>query len=174
MGNSVNAHIHQYLTSYLKRENPQYAVMLNGAWGCGKTFFIRKWKESIKSKDIKPIYVSLFGLQTIKEVNELINKELHPILTSKATKTIIKTAKVLTGVAISHKLGNDESEMNYSIDLTSLLETDNPKTVGGKIIIFDDMERCHIPPHILLGYINYFVEICNCHVILVCNNIAVR
>ena len=170
MGNSVNAHIHQYLTSYLKRENPQYAVMLNGAWGCGKTFFIRKWKESIKSKDIKPIYVSLFGLQTIKEVNELINKELHPILTSKATKTIIKTAKVLTGVAISHKLGNDESEMNYSIDLTSLLETANPKTVGGKIIIFDDMERCHIPPHILLGYINYFVEICNCHVILVCNN----
>lgn len=170
MGNSVNAHIHQYLTSYLKRENPQYAVMLNGAWGCGKTFFIRKWKKSIKSKDIKPIYVSLFGLQTIKEVNELINKELHPILTSKATKTIIKTAKVLTGVAISHKLGNDESEMNYSIDLTSLLETDNPKTVGGKIIIFDDMERCHIPPHLLLGYINYFVEICNCHVILVCNN----
>lgn len=170
MGNSVNAHIHQYLTSYLKRENPQYAVMLNGAWGCGKTFFIRKWKESIKSKDIKPIYVSLFGLQTIKEVNELINKELHPILTSKTTKTIIKTAKVLTGVAISHKLGNDESEMNYSIDLTSLLESDNPKTVGGKIIIFDDMERCHIPPHILLGYINYFVEICNCHVILVCNN----
>lgn len=170
MGNSVNAHIYQYLTSYLKRENPQYAVMLNGAWGCGKTFFIRKWKESIKSKDIKPIYVSLFGLQTIKEVNELINKELHPILTSKATKTIIKTAKVLTGVAISHKLGNDESEMNYSIDLTSLLETDNPKTVGGKILIFDDMERCHIPPHLLLGYINYFVEICKCHVILVCNN----
>ena len=170
MRNSVNAHIHQYLTSYLKRENPQYAVMLNGAWGCGKTFFIRKWKESIKSKDIKPIYVSLFGLQTIKEINELINKELHPILTSKATKTIIKTAKVLTGVAISHKLGNDESEMNYSIDLTSLLETDNPKTVGGKIIIFDDMERCHIPPHLLLGYINYFGEICNCHVILVCNN----
>ena len=170
MGNSVNAHIHQYLISYLKRENPQYAVMLNGAWGCGKTFFIRKWKESIKSKDIKPIYVSLFGLQTIKEVNELINKELHPILTSKATKTIINTAKVLTGVAISHKLGNDESEMNYSIDLTSLLETDNPKTVGGKIIIFDDMERCHIPPHLLLGYINYFVEICKCHVILVCNN----
>lgn len=169
MRNSVNAHIHQYLTSYLKREHPQYAVMLNGAWGCGKTFFIRKWKESIKSKDIKPIYVSLFGLQTIKEINELINKELHPILTSKATKTIIKTAKVLTGVAISHKLGNDESEMNYSIDLTSLLETDNPKAVGGKIIIFDDMERCHIPPHLLLGYINYFVEICKCHVILICN-----
>lgn len=170
MANSVNKHVLQYLSSYLKRENPQYAVMLNGVWGCGKTFFIRKWKESIQSKDIKPIYVSLFGLQTIKEINELINKELHPILTSKATKRIIKTAKVLTGIAISHKLGNDESEMNYSIDLTSLLETDNPNTVGGKIIIFDDMERCHIPPHLLLGYINYFVEICKCHVILICNN----
>ena len=170
MENSINKHIHQYLSSYLKRNNPQYAVMLNGVWGCGKTFFIRKWKESIQNKDIKPIYVSLFGLQTIKEINEQINKELHPILTSKATKTLVKAAKVLTGVAISHKLGNDESEMNYSIDLTSLLETDNPKTVGGKIIIFDDMERCHIPPHLLLGFINYFVEICKCHVILVCNN----
>lgn len=170
MANPVNKHIHQYLSSYINRENPQYAVMLNGEWGCGKTFFIRKWKESIQSRDIKPIYVSLFGLQSFREIKELINKELHPILTSKTTKRIIKTAKVLTGVAISHKLGNDESEMNYSIDLTSLLETDNPKTVGGKIIIFDDMERCHIPPHLLLGYINYFVEICKCHVILVCNN----
>lgn len=170
MTHSVNKQIHQYLSLYLKRENPQYAVMLNGAWGCGKTFFIRKWKESIQDKTIRPIYVSLFGLQTIKDVNELINRELHPILTSKATKTIIKTAKILTGVAISHKLGDDDSEMNYSIDLTSLLETDNAKSVGGKIIIFDDMERCHIPPHLLLGYINYFVEICKCHVILICNN----
>jgi len=90
MENSVNAHIHQYLTSYLKRENPQYAVMLNGAWGCGKTFFIRKWRESIKSKDIKPIYVSLFGLQTIKDVNELINKSYTQSSRQKRLRQLLK------------------------------------------------------------------------------------
>ena len=88
--------------------------MLNGAWGCGKTFFIRKWKESITDKNIRPIYVSLFGLQTIKEINELINKGLHPILTAKATKTIIKTAKVLTGVAISHKCKHSVNHVLFS------------------------------------------------------------
>ena len=31
MENSINKHIHQYLSSYLKRNNPQYAVMLNGS-----------------------------------------------------------------------------------------------------------------------------------------------
>ena len=32
-----------------KYPNPQYAIMLRGAWGCGKTFFIRQWMEQLKS-----------------------------------------------------------------------------------------------------------------------------
>lgn len=30
--------IENYLNEYIKQDNPQYAVMLKGKWGCGKTF----------------------------------------------------------------------------------------------------------------------------------------
>ncbi|MFM7717389.1 MAG: P-loop NTPase fold protein, partial [Microcystis sp.] len=31
-------------TEYLKKENTQYAILLNGAWGSGKTYF---WKNEL-------------------------------------------------------------------------------------------------------------------------------
>ena len=37
--------IENYLNEYIKQDNPQYAVMLKGKWGCGKTFFIKQRQE---------------------------------------------------------------------------------------------------------------------------------
>ena len=34
-----NEEIIKFLNEYVEIPNPQYAVMLKGAWGCGKTFF---------------------------------------------------------------------------------------------------------------------------------------
>lgn len=33
-----NEEIIKFLNEYVEIPNPQYAVMLKGAWGCGKTF----------------------------------------------------------------------------------------------------------------------------------------
>lgn len=38
---------------------------------------------------------------------------------------------------------------------------------GVKFLIFDDIERCLIEMKELLGFINYFVEHCNCHVVVI-------
>lgn len=37
----------------------------------------------------------------------------------------------------------------------------------GNLLIFDDLERCDIPMKKLLGYLNFFVEQCNCHLIVI-------
>ena len=40
----TNAHIHEYLSYYLAlRHPPHYAVLLNGPWGVGKTFLMKKY-----------------------------------------------------------------------------------------------------------------------------------
>lgn len=43
-----NKEITNFLDEYVQIPNPQYAVMLKGAWGCGKTFFIQQWIKTLK------------------------------------------------------------------------------------------------------------------------------
>lgn len=68
----MNKNIINFLNEYVKIPNPQYAIMLRGAWGCGKTFFIHQWmKQLSNNKDAdklewQPIYVSLYGLTNIQ------------------------------------------------------------------------------------------------------------
>lgn len=87
----MNTHVSNYLDYYINLPNPKYAVLLNGAWGCGKTFFIQKlidkWKEDISSDNegivLRPIYISLYGISKIETVNTRIRKELNPFFYSK-------------------------------------------------------------------------------------------
>ena len=41
--------------------DPQYAVMLKGKWGCGKSFFVNKWIKEYtpagKKKSLEPICI---------------------------------------------------------------------------------------------------------------------
>ena len=90
-----NEEIIKFLNEYVEIPNPQYAVMLKGAWGCGKTFFIQQWIKTLKNNDVekdklnwKPIYISLFGLKEVQQVTESINKEIYPWLYSKGAKFI--------------------------------------------------------------------------------------
>ena len=68
----------EYLNYFVASQNPNFAVMLKGKWGAGKTYFIRgiieEWENShvIEEGDInlKPIYVSLNGVAKKSEIIE--------------------------------------------------------------------------------------------------------
>jgi predicted AAA+ superfamily ATPase len=77
----MNENIINSLEQYVKDINPQYAILLlSGAWGCGKTYFVEKWIDQYKTSNIskskkqeseinlRPVKVSLFGLLTNKEL----------------------------------------------------------------------------------------------------------
>lgn len=46
----MNENISQYLLKFLDNPDPQYAVMLKGKWGCGKSFFIKNWLDKYKER----------------------------------------------------------------------------------------------------------------------------
>ena len=158
-----NMHIENFLDYYTALTAPHYAVLLTGKWGIGKTFFITKYMEKIfpkqedeSEKIPKIIKISLNGVQTKDEIDDMIIKEFHPFMNKKSAR--------LTGKIFSSLL------KSQGIDLDNLKTDDffniyHPES----IYIFDDLERCCMPIEASLGYINSFVENNNCKVIIIGN-----
>lgn len=174
----MNEQISQYLNNYMTNPDPQYAVMLKGKWGCGKTFFISNWIKEYKKdfqegeNTLDPIYVSLYGLNKTSQITRAIDCALHPYLYSKGAEFTKKLFKVAGKLAFKTSLdwnndGKDDISLDATLDSFSLLTSDLKQTIETKLIVFDDLERCLIDMKLLLGYINNFVEHGSCHVILV-------
>lgn len=174
----MNERISQYLLHYVENPNPQYAVMLKGKWGCGKSFFVRNWLERYKelyckeANSLEPIYVSLYGLKETSQITRCIDQVLHPFLYSKGvelTKRLLKIAgKIVLKTTLDlDKNGEQDISLDATIDSLSLLSSKDSEIKGPKLLIFDDLERCLINMKLLLGYINNFVEYGSCHVIIV-------
>lgn len=54
-----NLHIVNYLDSYIENENSKFAVMIDGEWGTGKSYFIEKYCETKKILEVKFILCRL-------------------------------------------------------------------------------------------------------------------
>lgn len=172
-----NKYIIDYLNDYVHMSDPRYAVLLKGKWGCGKTYFIqnlkKEWENTETEKDdeviLNPIYISLYGLSSVKSVTDILKSTLNPLLYSKTAQTVKKI--VLGAIKLTTKIdfNNDNKEdirLSYDLNSLDLLIGTNEKIRGNKILIFDDVERCKIPLDELFGYLNNFVEHNKCKVIL--------
>ena len=150
----MNKHITDYLGKYLKLSKPDFAVMIKGEWGSGKTYFIKKYIDDIKALKKKYCYVSLNG---ISKKTDIIAQLLSCKLYGKIGNWISRICKTLSGAFpyVNMNVG----DLFKTEDFRSLLK-DN-------IIIFDDFERCKIDCCELLGYMSEFVEQQNLHVIII-------
>ena len=82
-----NKHIEDYLDYYFDgKKDFQYALLLNGAWGSGKTWFVKKYLEKKEDQGRQICYVSLNGLSKTSDIDESIFKSIHPILGSKGAR----------------------------------------------------------------------------------------
>lgn len=175
----MNKLIIQFLTDYIQNPDPQYAVMLKGKWGCGKTHFVRKWLKTFQHKNseddiitLEPIYISVYGMTTIADIKFALDREINPFFYSSTGKFIKNTAKILGKIAFKTSFdldgnGNDETSFSASLDSFALFKSDSENITGIKLLVFDDIERCQINVKQLLGFINGFVEHCGCHVVVI-------
>lgn len=155
----INQNIENYLESYLSKDNTQYATLLTGKWGCGKTYFIKKYIE--KHQQYEFIYVSLFGLKNIDDVNDAIFGAMYPKLPSDTTK--IATGLIKSAAKIG--LQFDLDELNLKDKIMNFLTKNKDKY----IFVFDDLERSFIAYDEILGFINDLTENNSIKVILVAN-----
>ncbi|MDZ8138447.1 MAG: P-loop NTPase fold protein [Nostoc sp. DedQUE04] len=153
---SDNSHVTEYLDYYCNLPDPPgFAVLLKGEWGSGKTWFIKRYCESLREKKRKCLYVSLNGVTSFSEIEEAFLQQQIPFL---ASKPVAIGRNLITQVLKnSLKLDlNNDATLNLttpSIKLTELFTN-----LEQSILIFDDLERCSINLVNILGYINSFVE----------------
>jgi len=163
----INTNIEHYLDYYLSLNTPKYAVLIKGDWGSGKTWFINKYKDKIAlaPKAKQSLYVSLYGMKNINEIQEsLFNQYLQRFVTFPAfVRKIIEAVFTLC--------------LQYSrLDLQKIKFDTTRYYLGSSfsVLIFDDLERCHIPLAILMGYINNFVESRDFKVIILANETLIK
>ncbi len=170
------------VVKYIDENLYNYAVMIDGDWGCGKTYFIkeylieklekneRKKKEKEKEYDLKRVvYISLYGVKSVDEVSKQILMESYLAKAGKA-KGVLKKGKEIVGTLLPVAFDVIKSFTGLEADTDKISGAVNTfLTIKNSIFIFDDLERCDCQINEILGYINSFVEHEGLKVILVAN-----
>jgi hypothetical protein len=176
----TNQTTREYLNYFVTSQNPNFAVMLKGKWGAGKTYFIKGIIEELENQQVieesdinlKPIYISLNGVAKKSEIIESLKAKISPFLYSKGSKFASEIFKgfIKSTLKIDFDYDKDnkaDGSININFDAISIFKSSNDKIKGNRILIFDDVERCKIPLDELYGFINDFVEHSQCKVILI-------
>ncbi len=161
------------ILDYIRSDYTDYAIMINGEWGSGKTYFwnhkVRNKIESmqIKGKQYTTIYMSLYGISNLEDISkkifiettQLMDKNLRKYMNSHGQTSIPEYAK--TGLDMANFFGVTQN--GDKIDYAKFFSTDD------KILCFDDLERANVDVIDILGYINNFVEHDHIKTIIICN-----
>ena len=161
------------ILDYVRSDYTDYAIMINGEWGSGKTYFwnnkIRKKIETMQlnGKRYTTIYMSLYGISNLEEISkkifiettQLIDKNLRKFMDANGQPNIPEYAK--TGLDMANFFGVTQN--GDKIDYADFFSTDD------KVLCFDDLERANVDVIDILGYINNFVEHDHIKTIIICN-----
>lgn len=172
------------IMSYVKNRIYNYAVLIDGDWGTGKTYFIQKnLTPTLEGSGYLPIYISLYGINSTDSVSQkialsiLINKlpDKKKVLAQKcipiAGAYVLPLGQTLVNAAglsvLAPLLKSPKKDIPWD---TILKKFSDPRT---RIFIFDDLERCSLPINEILGYINSLVEHESEKVLIVANQKAI-
>lgn len=161
------------ILDYIRSDYTDYAIMINGEWGSGKTYF---WNHKIKpkiesmqlnGKRYTAIYMSLYGISNLEEISkkifiettQLMDKNLKKFMDASGVKNIPEYAK--TGLDMANFFGVTQN--GDRIDYAQFFSTED------KVLCFDDLERANVDVIDILGYINNFVEHDHIKTIIICN-----
>ncbi len=161
------------ILDYIRADYTDYAIMINGEWGSGKTYF---WNNKIRNKinsmqvngkKLTTIYMSLYGISNLDEISkkifiettQLMDKNLRKYMNSNGVTSIPEYAK--TGLDMANFFGVTQNgdKVNYA----DFFSTED------KVLCFDDLERANVDVIDILGYINNFVEHDHIKTIIICN-----
>ena len=161
------------ILDYIRADYTDYAIMINGEWGSGKTYF---WNHKIRNKienmelngkRYKTIYMSLYGISNLEDISkkifiettQLMDKNMRRYMSTTGQQSIPEYAK--TGLDMANLFGVTQN--GDRVDYSKFFSTDD------KVLCFDDLERANVDVIDILGYINNFVEHDHIKTIIICN-----
>lgn len=172
-------HIEAAIQNYLN-SNDEFALLIDGDWGTGKTYFIQNTLlsdiDSLKSeKVIKKIYVSLYGQTSVESIKKVIIAQIF----NHVSKFYSKSAEGAKNVFSYINLPFVDTE-KLTGDLIKYLDKDSVSKIKKGLqnnediftVIIDDLERIHDISSIndLFGFIrNELLDILNLKVIIIGN-----
>ena len=175
------------IDDFIENHFYRYALMIDGPWGCGKTYFVtkelikhikdRQYKEREGKEYKKDLnYLSLYGVKSTADISEMlcsqaIEDKIEKIGNGEVIQKALKKDKVvdkscrsfqfaswITNAAIKKLVkSTDVADEKELRKLVSLFPDFN-----NNVIIFDDLERCSCDINEIMGYINNFVDCSNC------------
>lgn len=162
----------EIVAEYIKTENTDNALLIDGEWGSGKTHYLKtviiNTIEEIKAptdENYKVIYISLNGLSNVNNISsEIIASSLGVNEKGKLTKILYSSSDLIFNAASKFLKIDDYLQDKDKIDFAKFIDYQN------KVLCFDDIERINTKLAIdeVLGYINTnFVEHNNIKVIVI-------
>ncbi len=174
----MDMQIDSIIKDYVTAPNTDYAIMIDGEWGAGKSWYwdnvLAKQIEQLPTRDNseeKPSYykvakISMFGICSVDDLRLKIFEETNRFFANKKVKTGAK----LAGVFANKVAGIFNVSETNAKELSNILEVFSVN-LNHYVLCFDDLER--IKPSLLvelLGYINTLVEQDKVKVVFICND----
>lgn len=167
--------VDQMVLDYVKAPSTDYAIMLKGEWGAGKTYYwnhalthdIEQIDSPVKIKEkvvkYKAVHVSLFGIENLNGLIMRTTRAKYLGTNNKWVDRIVTVAEAgAKKLAKSYEIEGEDLEQ-----LVSLFKDIDQKRF---VFCFDDLER--LKKELLLdvlGYINSMVENEGVKVVILCN-----
>lgn len=153
---------------YIKTGKTDYAILIKGTWGSGKThFFKNELSKIIENNSLKPLYISLYGIGKLEDLSKALFLAMFPSLQKKSV------GKLASGDGIVSSALSTISVSGFNLDLEKMIEKfDISKWVSvgqTKVLCFDDLERAKLDIGLIFGFINNFVEHDGIKTILIAN-----
>lgn len=167
------------LKDYLTDNRYKQAILIDGGWGYGKTFFIKEkvlptLNQTNESKLPRQIYyLSLYDVQSTTEIINKIYLALFEQFFEKrfgAGKSIINKLNLFSKLFdIGLNIFNQTNPLGFNIKREDLPSIKDIQDLNDIALILDDIERCKLNINELLGFVNNLIEHNNVKIILVAN-----
>ena len=190
--------LNKIIEDYLNAKDTDYAIMINGEWGCGKSYYIKHgFQEVVTSVDC-PIQ-EVRGIEKLHDAGNEIAREIqreaqsdeermpeydqskyYPFYVSLYGVSSVEDFNAKLSDGVHDWLGKGKTILKsffknrFDVDLPISPIARIPQNA---VLVFDDLERIcldKISPIEVLGLINTFSEHKHYKVVIVCNEEAFR
>lgn len=174
--------IDKIIKDYVTAKDTDYAIMIDGEWGSGKTWYWNNVLTGIVTdidcpeskaedpKKYKTATISLFGISSSAELRSRIFVETTTLFKNKYVRTGAKLAGL-----VANKVGNFFNIGDLQGEDLAKVFNDISINLDDYVLCFDDLERVNEDVLIeLLGYINNLIETDHVKVVFIANDKEIK